>query len=310
MAEVWLLADIGATNTRIGLASDGKFAPQTAQNLSNANFENPTALIRAYLAREEPNAIAAICAGVAGPVEGNFAKLTNLDWVIDGTALAGATGADHVLLINDLQAQAFALPDLSDTQTRCLISGATADTTATRLVLGLGTGCNIAVAYPTQNGVYVPPSETGHTRLPALPEIAPALVTHLQKTATHLPIESVLSGPGFLNLAHFCGSVADTTQSVLQAQSEPANAEAIRIYLRVLGTVLGDIALSHLPMGGIYLIGGFARAIAPLIKSPDFIGSFTDKGPYRTIMEAIPLHIITDDKAALYGCARALRQQT
>lgn len=79
-------------------------------------------------------------------------------------------------------------------------------------------------------------------------------------------------------------------------------------FVRLLGTVLGDLALNHLPMGGIYLIGGTARAVAPYLLPLGFADSFTAKGPYSALMREMPLNLITDDNAALLGCARYLRQ--
>ncbi|MBC7181322.1 MAG: glucokinase, partial [Roseovarius sp.] len=76
-----------------------------------------------------------------------------------------------------------------------------------------------------------------------------------------------------------------------------------------LGAVMGNLALTHMVTGGVFLIGGLARAMALMLNSPEFRGNFTAKGPYRPIMDEMPIHLITDDAAALLGCARCLRQR-
>ncbi|MFU1478665.1 glucokinase [Roseovarius sp. C7] len=76
----------------------------------------------------------------------------------------------------------------------------------------------------------------------------------------------------------------------------------------LLGQVLGNFATIHLPMGGVYLIGGLARAVLPHLDTHALRAAFTHKGPYRAILEDIPLTLITDDDAALRGCTRRLQQ--
>lgn len=307
MTETWLLADVGASNTRLGLATDGRFGPDTARSLRNADHADFESLLRSYLAKTGAAPLTAICAGVAGPLAAEAAQLTNHDWRIDARALAALPGAPQVRLINDLQAQAYALGDLPDGASACLVPGRYAPAGATRAVLGLGTGCNSAVAYSTAQGLFVPPSETGHTRLPLLPHLPDRLVRALGWHGAHLPVEAALCGRGLMRIAAACGSDAGSPADVIaRAQGEP-EAVALRHYLRLLGTVAGDIVLTHLPMGGLYLIGGLARAIAPLLTGPVFTGAFHDKGPYRHITEAVPVHVITDDNAALRGCAHVLR---
>ena len=77
----------------------------------------------------------------------------------------------------------------------------------------------------------------------------------------------------------------------------------------VLGNVAGNLALSHLPMGGVFFIGGTARAITPYLNDSAFHERFCARGPYTSIMKDIPIYLIEDDTAALRGCARLLRQK-
>ncbi|RKF14000.1 glucokinase [Roseovarius spongiae] len=304
MSEFWLLADVGASNTRIGLARAGVVQQGSVRIARNAEHDGFTALVLAYLSDIGAGPPEAICAGVAGPVRGDAAQLTNRDWHIDARALGAATGAARVRLINDLQAQAHALDDLPPGALRRLIPGRP-DPAGARLALGLGTGCNIAVAHRVKGRLFVPPSEAGHTRLPLL-DLPAGLVAALGWHGAHLPVEAALCGEGLLRIARWCGSDAGRSAEVIGCADGGPEAAALRHYLRILGTVAGDMALAHLPRGGIYLIGGLARALAPFIATPDFARAFTDKGPYRAILEDIPLSLITDDAAALYGCARVL----
>ena len=296
-----LLADLGGTHCRVGLADATEFLPDTARTYPNAGFDGLAALLAAYLDALKPGPIRALCAGVAGPVRDGTAQLTNHAWFIDAAGLARATGATRVHLINDLQAQAWALDDLSPDALTPLIPGRP-DPTGPRLVLGMGTGCNIAVAHRTPSGLLVPPSESGHTTLPDDPDLRP-LYEHLRADHPHLPIEAALSGPGLSNLhAALTGTQLDPAEILAGSHTE-----TLHLFSRLLGHVAGNLCLSHMATGGLYLIGGTARAIAPHVGQ-DFRTAFTARGPYAPIMQDIPVSLITDDTAALAGCARCLAQ--
>lgn len=298
-----LLADLGGTNTRVGLADASGFLPDTARSYANAGFDGLAPLLAAYLDDMKPGPIRALCAGVAGPVRSATAQLTNRDWFIDGTVLSQATGAGSVHLLNDLQAHGYGLDDLAPGTLKPLIPGAP-DPKGPRLVLNLGTGCNIAVVHRLADRLFVPASESGHTTLPDWPEMRP-LYDRLRADAPHLPVEAALSGPGLSNLH------AALTEDHLPAADILSGAypETITIFTRLLGAVAGNLCLSYMATGGLILTGGLARAIAPCLDSATFTAPFTARGPYMAILQAIPVSLVTDDHVGLLGCGRYLAQQ-
>ena len=310
MADLWLLADVGGTSTRVGLARDGRLDPGSTQSFRNAGFAGLGDVLDHYLNRH-PIAPAALCAGVAGPVRGGTTQLTNLDWFIDNAELARVTGATDIHLINDLAAQGYALDDLPPTSVTPLIKRATLPPDSARMVMGLGTGSNIAVVHRTPQGLFVPPAEAGHSSLPHCDGATGAMITALTGKHAHRPLEALLSGTGLGRMhAHLTGATLDPARIIAAHLGGDAGATAtLATFARLLGTVLGDLALNHLPMGGIYLIGGTARAVAPCLLALGFENSFAAKGPYSALMREIPLSLITDDNAALFGCARYLRQR-
>jgi len=310
MAERWLLADLGGTNTRVGLGNKAGLIPDSARSYANAGFDGLAPLLQTYLDDAKAENIAALCAGVAGPVMGESAQLTNHNWLIESSALRSATGVSDVYLLNDLQAQGYALDDLSAGRVTPLITGAQADKTATRLVMGLGTGCNVAVVHCTPQGLFVPPAEGGHATLPHCDGDLGALIAHLGHDNPHRPIESALSGPGLQNIYRWLTGTDLSPDQIIAASDagNPLARQTTDLFLQLLGTVAGNLALAHLPMGGLYLIGGMARAIAPSLTSSGFHTAFAAKGPYSAIMQDIPIYLIDDDMAALRGCTRYLGQ--
>ena len=309
MADAWLLADVGGTTTRVGLARGGRLDLGSTDSFRNAAFSGLSKIIDQYLARH-PIPPSALCAGVAGPVRGSAAQLTNLDWFIDSADLAKVTGARDIHLINDLTAQGYALDDLAPDTITPLVTGVTPPPASARMVMGLGTGSNIAVVHRTPQGLFVPPAEAGHSSLPQYDGSIGALIAGLAGKDAHRPLEALLSGPGLTRIhAHLSGDTLTPAQIIAAHLAGDAGACAsLTAFARLLGTVLGNLALNHLPMGGIYLIGGTARAVAPFLLPLGFAETFTAKGPYRHIIREISVSLITDDNAALRGCARHLRQ--
>ncbi len=306
MAE-WVLADIGASHSRLALATADGLRPETAQRLTNADFATPEALVAAYLGGAQ---VSALCAGVAGPVHCGAAQLTNRDWRIDSEGLARLTGAARVHLMNDLQAQAMSLDDIDQGHLVPILPG-TPDPDGARMVLGLGTGSNIAVAYRVGDRLFVPPAEAGHSGLPHLDEAANAVIVALGREVTHKPYEALLSGPGLARLHRLrTGETRDASVIVAAAGDGGPARDTLALFARLLGAVAGNLALTHMATGGVYLIGGTARAVAPHLTGTDFASTFTARGPYAGIMQAMPVTLITDDMAALRGCWRALRQRT
>ncbi len=299
----WLLADMGASHTRLALATADGLRPETARRLANDEFAAPGALIAAYL---DGARVAAICAGVAGPVRGGAAQLTNRDWRIEAAALAQTTGAARVHLMNDLQAQAMALDDLDPACLTPVLPG-TPDPEGARMVLGLGTGSNIAVAHRVAGRLFVPPAEAGHSGLPHLDAEADGVIAALGTEVAHKPYEALLSGPGLARLHRLRTGERRDAPAIVAADDAPARATRA-LFARLLGAVAGNLALTHMATGGVFLIGGTARAIAPHLLGTDFAAAFTARGPYAGIMQAIPVTLVTDDHAALRGCWRALRQ--
>lgn len=310
MAERFLLADVGGTNTRVGLAEDGVLLPESVRHYSNVDFPGLAKVLTTYLGTVNPTPIDALCAAVAGPVRGARAQLTNHSWLIDAAELQAATGAGAVHLINDLQAQGHALDDLPPDAVQPLFKGKASPAGAARLVLNIGTGCNVAVVHRMAGGLFVPAAESGHSTLPHGTGAIATLYEHLRKTHPHLPIEAALSGPGLADIhRHVTGAKATPAEVVTAFNAGDGGArETLTIFAVLLGQVAGNFALHHLPMGGIYLSGGVARAVAPYLSDLGFLPAFTDRGPYTHIARAIPVSVIAEDGFALRGCTRYLGQ--
>jgi glucokinase len=63
------------------------------------------------------------------------------------------------------------------------------------------------------------------------------------------------------------------------------------------------VALNVLASGGIFLGGGIPPRILARLQQPDFIESTTQKGRFKRLLEAMPLHVILDPQVTLHGAA-------
>ena len=311
-----ILADIGGTNTRVALADGKQLRKGSIAKFANAEFDSLEPILVRYLAEAGIASVEGACVAAAGPVRHGVAEMTNLNWIIDHPQLARATGATKVAILNDLQAQGQALGHIAPEFLRPIIAAPSVPN-ASMLVVGLGTGVNAAPVHNTPWGRVVPPSECGHVSMPIRNELDLRLARFLETHGDHAHgfagVEDVLAGRGLEHLHAFttieAGSPATLTSAEIMAAiaaNDPLALTTARLYVRLLGSTLGNLALTHLPYGGIFLIGGMSRAMTPYMASMGLADALCDKGRFEGFLRAFPVWVVEDDFAALTGCAAYL----
>jgi glucokinase len=227
-----------------------------------------------------------------------------------------------VAILNDLQAQGQALGHIPAANLRCVIAGPV-KSGASMLVVGLGTGVNAAPVHPGPQGRVVPPSECGHVNMPIRSDEDIQLARFVEARLTaageapHAGVEEVLAGRGLANLhafaAHVAGQPADLASAQVLAAlaaGDPLAIHAARLYVHILGQMLADLALIHLPYGGIYLIGGMSRAMTPSFQSFGLERAFREPRRVDLLQKDFSVTVVEDDYAALTGCAAYLNSQS
>ncbi len=305
-----LVADIGGTNTRVALARGAAVATETVTRFRNAEHDGIGDVITRYLEQTgtSDEAITGACVAMAGPVHDGVGTLTNLDWRIDKAVLADVLSAEKVAVLNDLQAQGHAIGHIAEADLQVVLPQPEVNENAAKLVIGLGTGFNACPVFDTGAGRFVPPSEAGHVSLPAsIIELHP-LLGELGDAMGYPSVEEALSGRGVSHLHRALhGETVEPSEILAQMGTGDAKARATcGLYVRVLGEVAGNLALSHLPFGGIYIVGGVSRAFAPYLESCGFAEAFRAKGRFSDFMENFGVSVVSDDYAALTGCANHL----
>ncbi|THD82996.1 ROK family protein [Aliigemmobacter aestuarii] len=308
-----IVADIGGTNTRVAIAEGMRLREGSIRRYRNAEFAGLETILRTYVT-ETGAACEGACVAAAGPVRDGVAEMTNLSWVIDGDQLHRATGARRVAILNDLQAQGHALGHIAPENLATVIDGPD-DPAAAKLVIGAGTGFNAAPVHETPWGRHVAASECGHAGMPVRSESDLRLARFVETAHGFPGVEDVLAGRGLERLYAFtaaaAGHPAELTAAEIMAaidRADPLALETGRLYARLLGGEVGNLALIHLPFGGIYLCGGVARAFTAHLSAFGFAEAFRDKGRFSGFMGNFRVQVIEDDYAALIGCAAHLGQ--
>jgi glucokinase len=308
-----LVADIGGTNTRVALAEGTALLPETIRRYRNAAYPGLETVLRAFIAEEADVDCKGACVAAAGPVHDGRATLTNLDWTIDADSVARATRAETVAVLNDLQAQGYAAGNIAAENLTRIVDGPEVPGRA-RLVIGVGTGFNAVAVHDLPGGREVPPSEAGHANLPIRTEADLRLLRFVETVHGFPAIEDVLSGRGLERVyawhGHEAGRPAEKSAAdIMAACADDTDAlarDAVRTFTRILGTVAGNLALIHLPFGGVSLVGGVSRSVAPWLGPFGFEAAFRDKGRFAGFMQNFAVHAVDDDYAALTGAAAYL----
>lgn len=319
-----LSGDIGATKTRLAVVDVSGIQPRierevTYPSRSYASFDT---LLGEFLSGNEKPSFAAF--GIAGPVQGREARTTNLPWHIDADALQSRFGFARCTLLNDLEAIAWGLPALGAEDLLTLQVGVP-DACGNAAVIAAGTGLGEAGLYWDGEAHRPFATEGGHSSFSPSNEMDIALMRYLQQRYSHVSWERVVSGMGLLSVHEFLSvyrqvavpqwlseqmrsgdAAAAISQAALSGQDDIC-LEALTWFVRLYGAEAGNLALKVMSRGGLYLGGGIAPKILPLLQEDGFLDAFLDKGRMRPLLEAMPVRVILNDCTALYGSAlRAL----
>ncbi len=313
-----LAGDVGGTKTLLGLFSPGDRRPAlvSAAAFPTAGHDSLVHIVARFLEGASRPAIEAACFGVAGPVREQRATLTNVPWAIAAADIATAFSIASVSLLNDLQAMACAVPVLEGAELATLQEGR-AIPGGNAALIAAGTGLGEALL-DYVDGRFVPAaSEGGHADYSPRTPREVGLMQALTAQYGRAEWEHVLSGPGLVNIHRFlhprgCAACDPSIDPVLapsvisHAALErrcPQCVESLEMFVVAYGAEAGNLALRCLSTAGLYIGGGIAPKILPALRAPAFLDAFRSKSPMTALLEAIPVSVILDERAALLGAA-------
>lgn len=311
-------ADIGGTKTHIALfkIKDGQPELLREKKYRSKDWHRFSDIVRDF---QDPAMKASILSlAVAGPVQGNSVKLTNLDWTLDHEQLRRDTGIGEVVLMNDLEANAYGLAVLPPTDFR-QVYAATQNLEGNAAVIAPGTGLGEAGFYWDGEAFHPFATEGGHEDFAPRDDLDIELYRFLRDKFGHVSWERVISGPGIFNIYQFLRDVKgypepDALRTKLE-QGDPAQVisdsvaefpicnKAICLFIKYLAVESSNLALNFKATGGLFIGGGIIPKIWNESLQNIFLEHFFEVGRLRPLTEAVPVYIILNPTTALLGAA-------
>jgi glucokinase len=327
-----LVGDIGGTNSRLALyeqqqgavdeASLGRVPSVHAKNYLNEKFAAFEDIVKAFL--EEFGAVGkviACCMAVAGPIENNRVVMTNRDFVIDGSIISEAMGIPRVELINDFLANGYGCLCLNPEDKTTIQEGIPVEG-ATIALVGAGTGLGVGYLTQSPKGEYQAyPSEGGHCDFGPRDALEFELLQFLMTNYNRhrISYERVVSGRGIYEVYEFfakrepkkvskevtreLAAAADQQAGVVAKYQEKCELckKTMDLFISVYGSAAGNIALTNLPRGGLYVCGGIAMKNLGRMRDGTFLEAFNDKGRISPLVVKMPVHIVLADDLGRRG---------
>ncbi len=328
MSSVILAGDVGGSKIDFGLyeVSPDSTELRTIREdrvriAGSASFDE---LVAAFL-EDDARSVALACFGVAGPVRDGIARGVNLPWTVSAKALESVVGA-RVVLLNDLESTAFGTLFVDPTEIVTLHEGTPRD--GNRAVIAAGTGLGQGfLFFDVASGRYVPvATEGGHVDFAPRDDFECRLLARLRETFGRVSYERVLSGPGLTCLfetlvddglkpdarVHEAIARAEDPNTIISAEGVagtcPVCEEALDRFVSLYGAQAGNLALTIMATGGVWIGGGIVTKILPKMQNGPFLDSFRDKGRYVDVMLDMPVRVLLNARTSLLGAAHAARE--
>ena len=331
-----LAGDIGGTKTILRLvevSDSSELHTISESRYLSGDFPDLVPIVQQFLASSNSAIPSKACFAIAGPVVNDTAKLTNLAWFLDTQRLEQELGIAHVSLINDFAAVGYGIFGLNKQDLHTLQAGKL-QPSAPIAIIGAGTGLGQGFLMKEKDQYQVFPSEGGHADFAPRTELEFQLLKHLlvKHDIQRVSVERVVSGQGVVAIYQFLRDRKITQESPKIAQvvrtweeqagqqektvdpaaaigtaaideSDRLSQQTMEMFVEAYGAEAGNLALKLLPYGGLYVAGGIATKILPLLQDGRFMLNFTQKGRMRSILAEIPVYIVLNSQVGLIGAA-------
>lgn len=308
-----LAGDIGGTKTHLGIFEGTQLLRE--EKFPSHQFPGLAEIIAQF----RPEQIDGACFGVAGPIQNNQCKATNLPWVLEGKGLSSQLNGVPVWLINDLEATAWGVRRLKSEELVILNAGTPQP--GNQAVIAAGTGLGEAGLYWDGKEHHPFACEGGHVDFAPRNGFEKELWEHLHQKYGHVSYERVISGPGLENLYRFLCEhrklkpplkEEDLPHQITElgmSGNSPLCREVLEWFASLYGSEAGNLALKYVAYGGVYIGGGLAPKLVNILLDGHFMEAFTAKGRFKDLLVNIPVKIILNEDAALLGAAEFARKK-
>ena len=327
-----LAGDIGGTKTNLALyrlsttnPAEPAKSPQTIALVREASFPSTQydgleSVVDEFM-QQGPEGACAGAFGIAGPVLDGKVMATNLAWKVESDSLVQTLGGAPVRLMNDLEATAYGALDTPVNEMQTLNEGISRCGNCAVIAAGTGLGQTFLFWDGTRH--IAAATEGGHVDFAPRNELEDSLLRYLRKQYPTVSYERIVSGPGLVNICHFFvddqhRALAPSVRERMQTEdpaavigeagvagSCPTCTQAVELFLSIYGAQAGNLALTVMGLGGVYVGGGIVTKLLPKVEQGGFLDAFQNKGRFSALMKEIPVRILLNPKTSQRGAARA-----
>ena len=234
--------------------------------------------------------------------------------------LKAKVGGAEVMLMNDLEAAGRGIATLGADDLEFLQRGERA--LGNRVLIAAGTGLGESILVWARERHRPVASEGGHADWAPNDALEDELLAWLRARYGHVSAERVLSGHGLADLYRFLSATgrgaepegmaerfaaasdpaAFVTEAALEGSCERAWI-ALGKWVEVYGAEAGNLALTGLALGGVFVGGGIAPRIPTVLRDGRFVRAFNAKGRLESLLERMPVALLLDARIGLWGAA-------
>ena len=316
-----LAGDVGGTKTLVAIfETDGGRLAAVSEMRVRSDAYGSLAEIVAELREDHPGPVDAACIAVATPIAGGRFHGPNLPWPVPVRSLPDEIGIRPAEVINDFRAIGYGLDELVDADLVVLQEGQWRRG-GTVALLGAGTGLGHAFVTWEGDEPRVHPSEGGHVDFAPRSDREDRLLASLRRRFGRVSCERIVSGPGLEAVYRFLveeekvPSAAETAREMERedpaavvsrhgmAGDDEACLLALDLFAAAYGSAAGNLALTCLATGGVYVAGGIAPKIIEKLRDGTFLRAFRSKGRLEDLLATIPVSVIVNPRVGLLGAA-------
>ncbi len=313
-----LAGDVGGTKTNLGLfdVQNGVLVKVADKRYVSHEYKGLEEIIADFVRTTGAKPTAAGF-GIAGAVVDYRVHTSNLPWDVDGQTLARQLGLGLVRLLNDLEATAHGISTLRPVDLEILHQGVSAPE-APRAVIAAGTGLGEAILFWDGSKHIPTATEGGHADFAPHTIRQAELWKFIKARSEFVSTELILSGRGFRTVHEFLSqavrhpafddpkidSAVEITRMAL-ARECPVCIDAVGLWVEIYGSEAGNLAVRTVARGGIYVAGGIAVKILPLLQDGRFVAAAQHKEKMADFLRQIPIQVVLDEECPLKGAANA-----
>ncbi len=312
---VYLVADIGGTNSRFALCEEGSVELMCPRKYPNKDFDTLSDVMECYI-EEVGKKPTKACMAVAGPAHLDQVQLTNISWQFSVTSYKKHFGLEELLLTNDFTALAMSVPHLGEDNYTQI--GGIGKPIEKMPIAVLGPGTGLGVSGLLWNGFSWTPlqGEGGNVSFSPTTDEEYEILGLARQRLEHVRTEDFVSGTGLPFLHELRCMLHGRKPEILESKEIAWRAkmsaggfcyDTINVFCGMLGSAAGDVALTLGAFGGVYIGGGVAPQLEELFMGSSFRERFEAKGRFAHYMRSVPTYLLlSHSRNALIGAAAML----